>query len=210
MKVVFLELKMEELTMLSVMEAIRQRRSIRKFKDTPVAEELIKQMLEAARLAPSGSNRQPWRFQVIKDKAIKQRLFDEVSFGERHLLEVPVVIVCGSELLGFVKGHKLAPPGSDYFGADSDNWDDIKQFIPDANLYTGIAVEHMVLAATALGLGTCWLQRIRYGQVARILGWPRHIAVLTLLLVGYPDEDPPSRPRLSLDDIILHEGQIPT
>jgi len=194
--------------MLTVMEAIQQRRSIRKFQDTPIPDELIEQMLEAARLAPSGTNRQPWRFQIIKEKATIQRLFDEASFGEKQLLNAPVVIVCGSELLSFVKGHKLAPPNSDYYGADSDNWDDIKQFIPDANLYTGIAVEHMVLAATALGLGTCWLQRIRYGQVAKILGWPRHIVVLTLLLVGYPDEDPPPRPRLSLADIIIREGQI--
>ena len=58
------------ITMLTVMEAIQKRRSIRKFKDTPVPDELIEQMLEAARLAPSGTNRQPWRFQIIKDKAI--------------------------------------------------------------------------------------------------------------------------------------------
>ncbi|MFC2022472.1 nitroreductase family protein [Chloroflexota bacterium] len=119
------------------------------------------------------------------------------------------MIVCGSELLTFVKRHRLAPPGSEYFGADSEDWENIKQFIADAHLYTGIAVEHMVLAATALGLGTCWAQRLRYGQLAKILGWPRHIVVLTLLLVGYPDEDPSPRPRLALEDIILQEGQLP-
>jgi len=55
------------------------------------------------------------------------------------------------ELLTFVKGHKLAPPDSDYYGADGEDWDDLKQFIPDAHLSTGIAIEHMVLAGTALG-----------------------------------------------------------
>ena len=194
--------------MLTVMETIQKRRSIRKFKPDPVPDELIDQLLEAARLAPSGTNRQPWRFQIVTDPVIKERLFNEASFGAKHLLEAPVIIVCGSELLTFVKGHELAPPGSEYFGADSEDWEDIKQFLPDAHLYTGIAVEHMVLAGTALGLGTCWLQRIRYGQVAKILGWPRHIVVLTLLLVGYPDEDPPPRPRLPLEDIILRE-QMP-
>jgi len=194
--------------MLTVMEAIQRRRSIRQFKPDPVPDELIDQLLEAARLAPSGTNRQPWRFQIVTDPVLKERLFNEASFGAKHLLEAPVIIVCGSELLTFVKGHELAPPGSEYFGADSEDWEDIKQFLPDAHLYTGIAVEHMVLAGTALGLGTCWLQRIRYGQVAKILGWPRHIVVLTLLLVGYPDEDPPPRPRLPLEDIILRE-QIP-
>ena len=195
--------------MLTVMEAIQRRRSIRKFKPDPVPDELINQMLEAARLAPSSSNRQPWRFQVVKEGALKERLFKEATFGAEHIATAPVNIVCGSELLTFVKGHKLAPSGSEYFGSDSENWDDIKQFIPDAHLYTGIAVEHMILAGTALGLGTCWAQRIKYGQVARTLGWPRHIVVLTLLLVGYSDEDPPPRPRVSLEDIVLKEGQMP-
>ena len=60
--------------MLTVMEAIQQRRSIRKFKPDPVPDELITQMLEAARLAPSGTNRQPWRFQVIKDQDLKEKM----------------------------------------------------------------------------------------------------------------------------------------
>ncbi|MBI2329236.1 MAG: nitroreductase family protein [Chloroflexi bacterium] len=195
--------------MLTVMETIQRRRSIRKFKPDPVPDELINQMLEAARLAPSGTNRQPWRFQIIRDPALIERICNEATFDQKHVLEAPVVIVCGSELLTFVKGHKLAPPDSEYFGTDSEDWENLKQFLPDAHLYTGIAVTHMVLAATALGLGTCWAQRIRYGQLARILGWPRHIAVLTLLLVGYPDEEPPPRPRLALEDIVLREGQLP-
>ncbi len=195
--------------MLTVMEAIQRRRSIRKFKPDPVPDELINQILEAARLAPSGTNRQPWRFQIIKDQALKESVFKDTTFGAKLVLEAPVVIVCGSELLTFVKGHKLAPPGGEYFSADSEDWEAIKEFLPDAHLYTGIAVEHMVLAGTALGLGTCWLQRIRYGQVAKLLGWPRHIVVLALLLVGYPDEEPPPRPRLALEDIVLREGQLP-
>ncbi|UCH43291.1 MAG: nitroreductase family protein [Dehalococcoidales bacterium] len=195
--------------MLTVMEAIEKRRSIRKFKPDPVPDELINQILEAARLAPSASNRQPWRFQIIKDPEEKERVFRETTFGARHVFEAPVVIVCGSELLTFVKGHKMAPPGSEYFGADSDDWESIKEFIPDAQLNTAIAVEHMVLAGTALGLGTCYAQRLRFGQIARILGWPRHITVFTLLLVGYADEDPAPRPRLPLEDIVLKEGNIP-
>ncbi|MFC1977068.1 nitroreductase family protein [Chloroflexota bacterium] len=195
--------------MLTVMETIERRRSIRKFKPDPVPDELINQMLEAARLAPSGTNRQPWRFQIVKDPTLKERIVNEATFDQKHVLGAPVVIVCGSELLSFVKGHKLAPPGSEYFGADSEDWENLKQFLPDAHLYTAIAVTHMVLAADALGLGTCWVQRLKYGQLARILGWPRHIAAMTLLLVGYPDEEPPPRPRLALEDIVLQEGQLP-
>ena len=191
--------------MLTVMEAIEKRRSIRKFKPDPVPDEMINQILEAARLAPSGTNRQPWRFQIIKEGALKKKLFEEATFGVEAIVNAPVVIACGSELLTFVKGHKLAPPGSEYYGAENEDWEELKKFIPDANMYTAIAVEHMVLTATALGLGTCWVQRIKFGQVARTLGWPRHIVVLALLPVGYPDEDPPARPRISLKDIVLQE-----
>lgn len=193
--------------MLTLPEAISQRRSIRKFKPDDVPEAIIDQMLEAARQAPSASNRQPWRFQIIRDPALKQTLFDEATFGSKHILEAPVIIVCGSELLTFVKGHKLAPPGSEYFGAESDDWDELKKFIPDGHQNTFIAVEHMVLMATALGVGTCWVQRIKYGSVGRILGWPRHVAVCTLLLVGYSDDSPAPQSRLPMEEIVIRGEQ---
>jgi nitroreductase len=195
--------------MLTVMEAIQKRKSIRKFKTDPVPDEMISQILEAARLAPSATNRQPWRFQVIKDPALKEKIFNEATFSMRHVLEAPVVIACGSELLTFVKGHKMAPPGSEYFGANSEDWEEIKQFIPDAHMSTAISITHLILTATALGLGTCWVQRIRYGQLAKILGWPRHIVPLALIPVGYPDEDPAPRPRQSMENMVLREGHIP-
>ncbi len=195
--------------MLTVKEAIEKRRSIRKFKPDPVPDELINQMLEAARLAPSGTNRQPWRFQVIREGPLKKTLFEEAVIGAPQVAQAPAIIVCGSELLTFVKGHKLAPPGSEYYGAESADWEALKPFLPDAHMYTAIAVEHMILTATALGLGTCWVQRIKFGQTAKTLGWPRHIVVLALLLVGYPDEDPPPRPRIAIEDMLLQPGQMP-
>jgi len=196
--------------MLTVAEAVQNRRSIRKFKPDPVPDDMIEQMLEAARLAPSGTNRQPWRFQIVREGDLKNRLIEEALIGSQpQVAQAPVVVVCGSELLTFVKGHKLAPPGSEYFGADSEDPAELQKFLADAHMYTAIAVEHMVLTATALGLGTCWVQRMRFGQAAKILGWPRHIAVLTLLLIGYPDEDPPARPRVPVEQILLKEGQAP-
>ncbi len=189
--------------MLTAEEAIQRRRSIRKYKPDPVPDELIDRVLEAARLAPSGSNRQQWRFQVIKDPAIKEKLFQEAVFGQRHVAQAPVVNACGAELLAYVKGHKLAPPAADYFGADSESWEELSKFIPDARENTMIAVEHMMLMATALGLGSCWVMRIRYGQVARILGWPQHIVVVNLMALGYSDEDPLPRPRVPRERIML-------
>jgi len=189
--------------MLTVKESIQKRRSIRKFKPEPVPRELIDELLEAARLAPSATNRQPWRFQVVTDPDLKKQIFEEASFRQHQVQEAPAIVICGSELLTFVKGHPLAPPDSHYYGAESENWDDIKGFIPDAHMNTAIAVEHMVLMATSLGLGTCWVQAIRFGQLAKILGWSRHVVPHAILAVGYPDESPPPRPTLSLEEIQL-------
>ena len=186
---------------MTVKEAVATRRSIRKFKPDPIPRELVDQLLDAARLAPSAGNRQPWRFQVVTDTDLRKRIFEEATFGQHQIQEAPVIIVCGSELLTFVKGHPLAPPGSEYYGAESENWDDIKVFIPDAQMNTAIAIEHMVLMGTSLGLGTCWVQRIRFGQLARILEWPRHVVPHAILAIGYPDEAPVPTPRLSLGEI---------
>ena len=160
-------------------------------------------LLEAARWAPSGSNRQLWRFQVITDKDLKNQVFEEATFNQTQIKDAPAIIVCGSEMLTFVKKHPLAPPDSDYYGAESENWDEVKAFIPDAQMNTAIAAEHMVLMATALGMGTSWVQRIRFGQLAKILGWPRHVVAHFILAIGYPDETPEAKPRLSREQILL-------
>ncbi len=193
--------------MLSVIEAIRTRRSVRHFKPDPVPAEIIDQMLEAARLAPSGSNRQPWRFQVITEMGLREKVFQEATFGSKHIREAPLLIVCGSELLSYVKGNRLAPAAS-VLAAESDDWESLKPFLADAQMNTAIAIEHMALMAAALGMGTCWIQRIKPGQVAKLLGWPRHVVALCLLLVGYPAEDIPATPRLPLDETCSTESRL--
>ncbi len=187
------------------MEAIRTRRSVRHFKPDAVPAEIIDQMLEAARLAPSGSNRQPWRFQVVIEPELKERVFQDATFGAKHIQEAPVIIVCGSELLSYVKGNRLAPATS-ILAAENEDWESLKPFLADAQMNTAIAIEHMALVAAALGIGTCWVQRIKPGQMAKVLGWPRHVVALCLLLAGYPAEEPPSKPRLPLEEIVINKG----
>lgn len=188
--------------MLTALDAIRERHSVRRFRPDPVPGEVVDLMLEAARLAPSGSNRQPWRFQLVTDQALKQKIFDEATFGARHILEAPLMIVCGSELLSYVKGNPVAPSTATLM-TENDDWDSLKQFVADAHMNTAIAIEHMALTAAAVGVGTCWVQRIRPGQLARVLGWPRHLVVLCLLLAGYAAEPPTARPRLTLKEITI-------
>ena len=200
--------------MMTVKEAIEKRRSIRKYKPDPVPEELINQILESARLAPSGVNRQPWRFRVVTDPDTRAKL-REAAFNQKFVEQAPVVIVCCSDLLTFVRDTNkrlqelvdagAIPPAAlagypqeEY----TEDWEVLKKFIPEAMFNTSIAIEHMLLTATALGLGSCWVARIRGSVIQKILGLPKHMILNALLTIGYADEHPSARPRLPLKNIL--------
>ena len=201
---------------MDVSEAILKRRSIRKFKPDPIPEEKIKLLLESARLAPSGTNTQPWRFIVVKDNDTKTKL-QKAAHNQRHVKRAPVIIACCADL----KAFKEFPERVDELiesGALPERTREV--FIPylkkgmstvtrDALMIAAaanvaIAVEHIVLQAVEIGLGTCWVRWYEDNQVKEILGIPEHIEVMALLPVGIPDEDPVSRPRLGLDKIVYN------
>jgi nitroreductase len=158
----------------SVREAIARRVSCRNYTPDPVPEAHVRQILEAARLAPSACNQQPWRFAVVRDPARRRRIVEDgflPGIKMTWAIEAPVHVVIGMER-SFVT-HRLAASvsGVDY------PWVDI-----------GIAGEHLVLAATELGLGTCWIGWIRPRAVGRIVGWPASVKPVVVITVGYPGE----------------------
>jgi nitroreductase len=162
---------------MEVLEAIRKRRSIRRFRSETIPDETLRLILEAGRLAPSAGNRQPWRFIVVKD-AERKRALAEATNNYLFIADAPVIIVA------------LGDPNV------SSRW-----FRQDPM----IAVEHMVLAATALGYGTCWIGGFDEGEVKRVLGVPERLAVIVMLPIGVPDESPPPRPRRALREIVYLE-----
>ena len=177
---------------MTVAEAVAQRVSCRAYKPDPVPEESLALILEAARLAPSACNRQPWRFAVVRDAGARRRIVDEGFLPGIRMpwaLEAPVLVVLGMELSLLTHRLGAAVSGVDY------PWIDI-----------GIAGEHLVLAATAQGLGTCWIGWIRPRIVARIVGWPRTVKPSAVIAVGYPREaeerTPPESRRKTLDEIV--------
>jgi len=211
--------------MLTVPEAISQRRSIRSFRSDPVPDEVIHQMLEAARLAPSGGNRQPWRFVVVTDADEKARL-RQICLEQAFIEQAPVVFVCCASLTAYSKtarekryqeykdfgvtetlSGRFADP--DYRASQlAAPEPDLETFLPTAVANTYIAIEHMVLTATALGLGTCWTGALgEKGEIEAFLGLPATTRVVALLPVGYPTKVPPQRPRLSLAEILLRPLQ---
>ncbi|MEW6592647.1 MAG: nitroreductase family protein [Candidatus Hadarchaeota archaeon] len=145
---------------MDVFEAILKRRSVRTYVQKPVPKRKLEKVLEAARLAPSAVNYQPWRFIVVTDQSKKEK----ISEGQRwagFLKDAPVVIVgCGD---------REASP---------------KWHVIDV----AIAMQNIVMAATAEGLGTCWIGSFDEKAVKRLLKIPAHMKVVALLTLGYPRE----------------------
>jgi nitroreductase len=171
------------------LKLVRRRTSCRNFDpDRPVPDELLFPCIEAARLAPSACNSQPWRFVLVRDAQKRQAVFETARLpGINHqwLADAPVITaLCAHKTL---VPHRLAP---------------LVSRIPYHYLDVAIAGEHFVLAATAVGLGSCWIGWFREKPVKKILEIPRNIQVLALIALGFPKTPAEKRtPRLSQSDI---------
>jgi nitroreductase len=176
-------------------EAIRLRRSIRKYIDRPVEEEKLIEVINSARLAPSGSNTQPWHFIIVKSNSVKERLA-KVSHNQEWMLTAPVFIVCVADIRSRINEDMEISLN------ENSPEPEVKQVIRD----TSIAVEHLVLRAESLGLGTCWVAWFTQEDIRPILNIPTDKYVLSIITLGYPNESPRFRPRKKLEDIIHYES----
>jgi len=162
---------------MEVFEIIEKRGSARSYKPSNVPNEDFKRILDAARLAPSAGNRQPWRFIVVRTSEQK-KLLVQAARNQMFLVDAGVTIVALADSEASLK------------------W--CKQDVM-------IAVEHLVLASTSLGYGTCWIGAFEEEQVKELLGIPEKIAVVALLPIGVPDERPQAKPRKDLTEIFFEE-----
>lgn len=201
--------------MLLTKEAIEKRRSIRKYKPDPVPDEHLFALLDAARLAPSGSNAQPWRFKIVRDRETKLKLV-QASHRQSFIADAPVVLVCCVDIEGFLNGTVSGIQDLGKIGAIGERivkilvdrsgqfkTMDVEQLIPRISLNLAIAVEHIVLRALDFGLGTCWIRLLDEATIKNIFGWGDHISVVALLTIGYPDEAPAPRKRLKIEEILI-------
>jgi len=200
---------------LTTKEAIEKRRSIRKYKPDQVPEEHLTALLDAARLAPSGSNSQPWRFKIIRDERTRTALA-QASYKQLFIAEAPVILVCCIDLKAFIDGTVSGIQDLGRIGAVegrivkviADRTErytpvDIEELTPRIALNLAIAVEHIVLRALDFGLGTCWIRLFDEKAVKTIFGWGRNIHVVALLPLGYPAESPAPRRRLAIKEILI-------
>jgi nitroreductase len=201
---------------LNVIDAIKKRRSIRRFKSAQITHEQIKLLLEAARLAPSGSNVQPWRFLIVKDQELKNRL-QEACFNQELIGEASVIIVCCGDLLSWKETRERnqeiisllqRPINKDYENVLMARVDraasvEITERIPTTMMNVAIAIEHIVLEAVELSLGSCWVRIFDERKIRELFDLPEYILIVAILAIGVPDERPEPRPRLPLSSIVI-------
>ncbi|MCS7120921.1 MAG: nitroreductase family protein [Nitrososphaerota archaeon] len=149
-------------------EVIRTRRSIRSYRPDPVPEEVLNRVLEAARIAPSGSNRQPLKLIVVKDETLRRRLA-AACHNQWFIAEAPIVIVACGFNIHWNRGG--------YMG-------DLSMLVD-----VSIAFTHLILAARAEGLGTCWIGAFDNEEVKKILRIPKDVNVVALTPLGYPKDE---------------------
>ncbi len=168
-------------------EVVKKRRAIRKYRKYEIPTDDMKKILEAARLAPSANNSQPWSFIVVTDQEMKNLLARPSP--QKFIADANAIVV----VLG----------------------DPSVSCCPRATWTTRdpmIATEHLVLAATALGYGTCWIANYEsrpdewIGEVKRALKIPDHMQIIVLVAIGVPDEKPSLSPRKSLQEICFENA----
>jgi len=194
-------------------DVIASRRSIRKFREEGISADTVRLLLDAARLAPSGSNLQPARFIVAQSPTAKEALSRYTPY--KFIVKASVIFVCCADLTAITtrdqRVEELLQEGA-FDGVDIDMNDASTTTSPIMNkeivkaylsMNVAIAVEHIVLKAVDLGLGSCWLGRFDHDKVQEYLALDENIYPIVLLPVGHPDQSPKARPRLTLDKLVL-------
>lgn len=169
-------------------EVIRTRRSVRSYKTDPIPDDVLRRILDAARISPSGSNRQPWKFIIVRDEKIKRKLAVACS-NQQFIAEAPVIIVACGYNIHYNRGGYMR---------------DMSMLVD-----VSIAFTHLILAARAEGLGTCWIGSFDNDEIKRILNIPEDVNVVAITPLGYPKSSDifvEASSRKSLEEIISTDG----
>lgn len=167
------------------MEAIKERRSVRKFKDRAVGKEIIEELLKAAQMAPSAGNLQARDFIVVYNKVTKQKLTN-AALGQSFVEQAPVVIIAVANIERSSRVYKSR--GELYA-------------IQDATA----GIENLLLAAYSMGLAACWVGAFDEYSVSEVLCIPQTAKPVAIIPVGYPDETPAAPPRIDMDRVVHRE-----
>lgn len=163
-------------------ELIKERYSVRAYTPDPVEDEKLEKVLEAARLAPTAANRQPFQLLVIHTEGREEELYD--IYQKAWFVEPPLVIcACGLKEQGWTRRD-----GKSYVDVD-----------------VAIAMDHLILAAANEGLGTCWVGAFDPDAARRVLGLPEGVEPIAFTPLGYPADEPGTKKRKPLDELVRQE-----
>jgi nitroreductase len=164
-------------------ELIKTRYSVRAYKPDSVENEKLQQVLDAARMAPTAVNRQPFQLIVIHTKGREEEL--NRIYGRDWFVQPPLVIcICGAPTLAWSRRD-----GMNYYAVD-----------------VTIAMDHLILAATELGLGTCWIGAFDPDAAREVLGLPDTVEPIAFTPLGYPADEPREKKRKPLSELVRYEN----
>ncbi len=169
---------------MNIYDLIKKRRSIRKFEPKEIEQDKLERVLNAARLAPSGKNVQAWKFIVVRDPERKEQLVDACK-GQKFMAEADAAVAVAVNEEEVYQGH------GNY----------MTSFAVDG----AIALDHLILAATHEGLGTCWIGAFDENKVRKILKVPEPYRIVALTPLGYPAQEGRDRGRKSLEEVVVFE-----
>jgi nitroreductase len=171
---------------MDVFEAIKGRRSIRSYKKQDVPVDIVNKLVEAAIMAPSAGNVQPYQLVIVRSEKTRQQL-SKAAFNQKTLLDAPVVIVvCVDEKQA---SKKYGDRGKKLY------------CIQD----TAASTQNILLAAYSLGLGTCWIGAFNDDDAKKAVNAPKEMRPVAIIPVGYPNESPEQRSRRSFDEVVFKE-----
>lgn len=200
-------------------KAIQERRSIRKFKRVEVSDQYIKELIEAARLAPSGTNLQGTRYVIIKSEAVRLKIKQCTPL--HFVAEAPLIIACCIDKgvmtkMNLLNCYKELREAQAFVGTPLHDDDDLIKASAERRtgmdsasskayltVNSAIAIEHIVLRAVDLGLGSCWVMNFDSEKTKKILDLDDRYEVVALLPIGYPDQSPSPRPRVPLEQLMM-------
>jgi len=166
---------------MTILEAIRKRYSCRAYIDKPIEQEKLAQIFEAARLAPSAKNLQDWRFVVVGDKEKKMQVAESTNHPEVFGKAGVMIVACSNSNYIMRCGQAVAP------------------------IDVAIAMEHICLQATELGLATCWIGSFEPEKVRKALGIPQDVAIIELMAIGYPADKAKKPSREPIENIVCYD-----
>ncbi len=169
---------------MDIYEVIKKRRSIRKYEPRKIEDDKLERVLNAARLAPSGKNVQAWRLIVTRDPELKEKLIKACK-GQKFVAEADCIVTVAVDETSVYQGH------GNY----------MTSFAVDG----AIMLDHLILAATYEGLGTCWIGAFIEEQVKEILNIPDPYRVVAMTPLGYPAQEGKDRGRKPLEEIVSYE-----